>query len=61
MSYLDHLKTVMPGVDWDAEITAARERRDRARRRPWNRLRHWVHLHRHRELHRQACSCKGAP
>lgn len=41
-----------------AAYQAARVRRERARRNPWNRLLHWVHAMRYPEIHRQACSCR---
>lgn len=43
----------------EALMAEARARTERERRRPWNRLRHWAHLQRHREQHRQSCTCKG--
>lgn len=50
-----------PDGDWEAELAAARRRRDRSWRNPWNRLVHRVHAARYPELHRQACSaCRGA-
>jgi hypothetical protein len=59
--YLARLKVEQPDVNWDAEMMAARLRRDRARRSWWNRLTHRIHALQHPELHRSACSaCKRA-
>ena len=55
--YLARLKAEQPNVDWDAAMAAARKRRDRARRNPWNRIVHRVHAMRHPEQHRERCSC----
>ena len=54
--YLARLKAERPDVDWDAEIAAARERRDRLARSPWQRLRHRAHAQVHPDLHREKCS-----
>ena len=54
--YLARLKAERPGVDWDAEVAAALERREKAGRSWRWRARHWLHLQGHRKLHLQACS-----
>jgi hypothetical protein len=53
---LARLKAEQPDVDWDAEMAAARERRERAGRSPYWRARHRVHARRHPQIHEQACS-----
>lgn len=62
--YLERLKAKRPDVDWDAEMAAARERRqkmlERLDRSPWQRFRHWVHANAYPDLHREKCSkCRG--
>jgi len=57
--YLERLKATRPEVDWDAEMTAARARRERALRSPYWRIRHWLHARSHPQLHQDACSCRG--
>lgn len=60
--YLARLKAEQPGVDWDAEMAAARARRERSARNPWNRLVHRVHAARYPALHREKCSaCRVVP
>ena len=54
--FLARLKAEQPDVDWDAELAAARERRERLDRSPWQRFRHWVHARAHPDLHREKCS-----
>ena len=54
--FLARLKAEQPDVDWDAEMTAARKRRERLDRSPWQRFRHWVHANAHPALHREKCS-----
>jgi hypothetical protein len=54
--YLARLKAQRPDVDWDAEMAAARARRERAGRSPWQRFRHWAHAQAHPDLHREKCS-----
>ena len=54
--FLARLKAEQPDVDWDAEMTAARKRRERLDRSPWQRFRHWVHANAHQDLHREKCS-----
>lgn len=43
----------------EALLAEARARIERERRRPWNRLAHWLHLQGHRDSHRRSCTCRG--
>ena len=54
--FLARLKAEQPDVDWDAEMTAARQRRERLERSPWQRFRHWIHANAYPDLHREKCS-----
>lgn len=49
--FLERLKVTRPDVDWDAEMAAARERREREGRWLYWRVRHRVHALMHRQLH----------
>jgi hypothetical protein len=54
--FRERLKARRPDVDWDAEVAAARERRDRQNSRWTARLHHWVHARLDPEVHAWGCS-----
>ena len=56
-----HARGGFPPGTWETATEKARQRQERERRKPLNRLRHWAHARRHPAVHFTHCTCGRRP
>lgn len=61
MTRYDEFRVAVVGAEWEAAVEKARQRQERERRKPLNRLRHWAHARRHPAVHFTRCTCGRRP